>query len=94
MIDIDTVRQFRDYIPTTESGRNYRNMGYWFATGRYFAAIRPDEPWIEPRSDVMDHSSAFAGYCAWRRDVYEAESVTHLPSIPDMWDQYQRTIQE
>lgn len=68
------------YTPLTTGGRNARTMGYWFATGHWFAQKRTD--W------TPDFSSDFGDYCARRRDQYEAEHATSLPSIPDLWNEY------
>lgn len=68
-------------LPYTESGQRYHDMGYWFATGWWFA--QPRDEW------VPDRSSEFADYCRLRRDHYMAGGVTALPSIPDMWTEFQ-----
>ena len=71
-IDLDMV--------STQRGVRYRAMGYWFATGWWFA--QPRDAW------VPDRSSEFGNYCGRRADEYDSELVTHLPSIPDMWKEF------
>lgn len=74
------------YTPLTPSATNYRTMGYWFATGHWFA---------QPRTDwTPDFSSDFGDYCARRRDDYVAGHATSLPSIPDLWTEYVATLDE
>ena len=64
----------------TDAGSRYWGMGYWFATGWWFA---------QPRDAfIPDRSTEFADYCRHRRDVYETGAVTSLPSIPDMWKEF------
>ena len=67
-------------IPHTESGQRYWGMGYWFATGWWFA--QPRDAW------VPDRSQEFGDYCRHRREVYETGAATSLPSIPDMWKEF------
>jgi hypothetical protein len=71
------------YTPLTVPGAQYRKMGYWFATGVWFAHSRTD-----PDSWIVDRSQAFGDYCAERRDRYSLGYVSHLPSIPDMWVEF------
>lgn len=74
------------YTPTSESARNYRTVGYWFATGWWFA---------QPRGEfVPDHSTEFGEYCARRRDEYEDGTVGFLPSVPDLWTRFKETLDD
>jgi hypothetical protein len=68
------------YTPRTGRGERYRNIGYWFATGWWFAQDRSEF--------VPDRSQEFADLCAQRADAYELESTHHLASIPDLWAEF------
>lgn len=70
----------------TTNANNYRSMGYWFASGHWFA--QPREAW------APDFSSDFGHYCRRRRIDYDQGGVTHLPSIPDMWNEYLALLKE
>lgn len=59
---------------------NYRMMGYWFATGHWYAQDRNE--W------TPDFSSDFGDYAQRRRLAYDNGEVTSLPSIPHMWGEY------
>ena len=74
------------YKILTPRGERYAQIGYWFATGWWFAQRRAD--W------VTDHSSDFRDYCARRADEYANGQETHLPSIPDLWKEFHETLDD
>lgn len=65
--------------------RRYWGIGYWFATGWWFA--QPRDEW------VPDRSQEFANYCERRREEYEAPGgPCFLPCIPDLWTEFWSTV--
>jgi hypothetical protein len=73
------------YTPLTESGRNYRTIGYWFASGVWYQQ-RKAHDW------VADHASEFGDYCAYRRDEYVNGITSYLPSVLGLWEEFGRDI--
>lgn len=68
------------YTPLTTRGEEYRKIGYWFATGWWYA---------QPRDQfVPDRSQEFAEFCARLADEYALEKTHYLSSVLGMWDQF------
>jgi hypothetical protein len=72
------------HTPLTTRGEEYRKIGYWFATGWWYA---------QPRAQfVPDRSQKFAEFCAALADEYALEKTHYLPSVLGMWDQFVRDV--
>lgn len=77
------------YLPTTDRGRRYQAMGYWFAAG-YERAQRDAVRDTPDYWHVPDHSDGFGRHCAQAADAYENGDTSMLSSIIDMFATYRK----
>ena len=68
-----------NYIPTSNRGREYRTMGYWYALGHQ------DGQQDDKASDICWE---FGVFCAQLADNYDAGKTSSMSCIPDMFMEY------